>query len=108
EREPVVNSEIQAVTRRVQQVIKKRAIADDQEDEEVVEHQNDEPAEIGAIGKLLVTQFGDERMSAVELQAQVDGAARRAAQEKGAFGLRRDCEIEDEVAMRELARREYR
>src|SRR5690606_34264766 len=108
EGQPVVDGEIQAVARRVQQIVDEGAVANDQEDEEVVQDENDEAAVIHPVGDLFDAERGDQRVRAVHAQAEIDRTVRICAQVNLALALARHGQVEDEIAMGKFARRERR
>ena len=108
EREAVVHREVEAVARRVQEVVEDASVAHDHEQEEVVQHQHEEAAVVRAVGELLVAERTEQRMPVVQREAEVDRPARGRAQVERALRLRRDVEVEQEVAVRILARAEHR
>src|SRR5690606_32683069 len=65
-------------------------------------------AVVRAVGELLVAERTEQRMPFVQREAEVDRPTRGRAQVERALRLRRDVEVEQEVAVRILARAEHR
>jgi hypothetical protein len=87
-------------------VVEEGAVAHHQEDEEVVQHQHQEAAEVGAVGQLLLAQGAEQRARLVQGQGDIDRPARGEAQVVVLAGAGGQGDVEQEIAVPVFARGE--